>query len=219
MSVRLSRGDAAGLGNPLGRSRLRPLSVGHLAVGVAAILAFVANLAFLRSQDDTTLVMVAARDVAAGETLTAADIGTARVKAEGDILSALVTSTDALEGKVAARGIVAGTLISASDVLDRATPGGLASMAIPIDPSHAAGGQIRAGDRVDLVDVTREGGASYVIRDAPVLSISEERTGALAGSGGEHLVIGVTADQVLAVAEAIADGSVDVVVTTGVNGG
>jgi Flp pilus assembly protein CpaB len=92
-------------------------------------------------------------------------------------------------------------------------------MAIPIDPSHAAGGLIRPGDRVDLVDVTREGGASYVVRDAPVLSISEARTGALAGSGGEHLVIGVTADQVLAVAEAIADGSVDVVVTTGVDGG
>jgi Flp pilus assembly protein CpaB len=219
VSVGLSRGDAAGVGTPSGRSRLRRLSVGHLAVGVAAILAFVANLAFLRSQDDTTLVMVAARDVAAGETLTAADLGTARVKAEGDILSSLVTSADALEGKVAARGIVAGTLISAGDVLEGATPDGLASMAIPIDPSHAAGGLIRPGDRVDLVDVTREGGASYVVRDAPVLSISEARTGALAGSGGEHLVIGVTADQVLDVAEAIADGSVDVVVTTGVDGG
>lgn len=219
MSVGLSRGDAAGVGTPATRSRLRRLSVGHLAVGVAAILAFVANLALLRSQDETTVVMVAARDVAAGETLSATDFGTARVKAEGDILASLVTSAEALEGKVASRPIVAGTLIAASDVLDRATPDGLASMAIPIDPSHAAGGSIRAGDRVDVVDVTREGGAAYVVRDAPVLSVSEARTGALAGSGGEHLVIGVTAEQVLAVAEAIADGSVDVVVTTGAKDG
>lgn len=219
MSVGLSRGDAAGVRKSASGSRLRRLSVGHLAVGVAAILAFVANLAFLRSQDDSTLVMVAARDVAAGETLTAADLGTARVKAEGAILSSLVTSPDSLEGKVASRPIMAGTLIAGTDFLDRASPGGLASMAVPIDPAHAAGGLIRVGDRVDLVDVTREGGAAYVIRDAPVLSVSEARTGALAAGGGEQLVIGVTSDQVLAVAEAIADGSVDVVVTTGVDGG
>lgn len=198
---------------------MRRLSVGHLAVAVAAILAFVANLAFLRSQDDTTLVMVAARDVAAGDTLTAADLGTARVKAEGALLSSLVTSPDSLEGKVAARPIMSGSLIAGTDVLDRVSPDGLASMAVPIDPAHAAGGLIRVGDRVDLVDVTRESGAAYVIRDAPVLSISEARSGALAAGGGEHLVIGVTSDQVLAVAEAIADGSVDVVVTTGVDGG
>jgi hypothetical protein len=69
------------------------------------------------------------------------------------------------------------------------------------------------------VDVDDQGVAAYVVGDAPVLAISEQATGALAGSGGRHIVVGLDKDQVLAVAEAIADGEVDVVVATGAGDG
>lgn len=214
------KGDTAPGGSPVGRRpRLRRLSVGHLAVAVTAILAFIANLAFLRSLDHSQPVVVAARAVAAGQVLQAADLGTAPVNAEAAVFDSLFTAPESLVGLVAGRPLEPGALITRADVLGQANPAGLASMALPIDPAHAAGGLVRIGDRVDVVDVTRDGGATYVLRDAPVLAVSEGGSGSLAPTGGEHLVVGVTAEQAIAVAEAIADGAVDVIVTTGVGGG
>lgn len=219
MSVGLRAGGSAPGRSP-GKARLRRLSIGHFAVGVAAVLAFVANLAFLRSQDDSTPVVVAAREIAAGEAVAVGDLTLTRVRAEAGILSTLLTSVEGVEGRVAARPITAGELVGTSDLLDQAAPGGLASMAVPIDPAHAAGGLIRVGDRVDVVDVGKDGAAVYVVRDAPVLSVADEGTAALAGTGGgRHLVVGLDDEQVLAVARAIADGQVDVVVTTGTGDG
>jgi Flp pilus assembly protein CpaB len=197
------------------RSPLRRFSLGHIAVVVAAILAFVANVAFLRSRDDATAVLVAARPIVAGETVGPDDLTTTRLRAEPSVMSTLLMSIDGVDGRVARRSLAPGEMVGAGDLLTAAAPGGMASMAVPMDPAHAAGGTIRVGDRVDIVDVDPDGVAGYIVRDAPVLSVSEERVGALAGSSNRHVVIGLFDDEVLAVAEAIADGKVDIVVTTG----
>lgn len=201
------------------RRVMRRWSIGHLAVAVAAILAFVANLAFLRSQDDATPVVVAARAIEAGEVIEREDLSTTMLRADAGLLATLLTSAEGMEGRVASRPLGEGELVGAGDLLDGAGPDGLASMSIPIDPSHAAGGVIRVGDRVDVVDVDGEGAAGYVVRNVPVLAVSSSGSGALAATGRDHLVLGLDEEQVLAVAEAIADGEVEVVVTTGATGG
>ena len=219
MSVGVKR-ETPDRASPAGPRRpSRRLSLGHLAVAVAAILAFVANVAFLRSMDDSVSVVVAARQVSAGSPIGAGDLTTARLRADSTVLAGLVMSMDGLTGRIARRDLAAGELVGDADLLSSAAPDGLRSMALPIDPAHAAGGSIRVGDRVDLVDVDDQGVAAYVVGDAPVLAISEQATGALAGSGGRHIVVGLDKDQVLAVAEAIADGEVDVVVVTGAGDG
>lgn len=202
---------------PTTRHPLRRWSVGHLAVALAAVLAFVANLAFLRSADDTVTVLAAGRTIQAGETIEADDLTTTRIAADAGVLATLLTSTEGLEGSVAGRTLAAGELVGAGDLLTAAAPLGLASMALPVEPAHAAGGTIRSGDRVDIVDV-RDGAARFVVRDAPVLRGPSGDPGAL-GSTGNHIVVGLEETQILAVAEAIADGSVDVVVTTGASDG
>lgn len=216
LGVRHSAGEAEA---PVRRGRVRRFSLGHLAVAVGAVLALVANLAFMQSIDDSVDVVVAARPVAAGEVITAGDLTTVRMRTEAHVLAGLVTSTEGLDGRIARRDLADGELIGQADLLGTAAPGGLSSMAIPIDPAHAAGGIIRVGDRVDVVDVNRDGVAAYVVRDAPVIGISAESGGALAVSGRDHLVLGLDSDQVLAVAAAIADGEVDIVVTTGSGSG
>ena len=201
------------------RSPLRRWSIGHLAVALAALLAFSANLAYLRSLDDGAPLVVAARAITAGTVITAGDLTTASIRADPSILAALVTSVGDGAGRVARRDLAPGELVAAADLLAPAAPHGLRSMAIPIEPAHAAGGRIGVGDRVDVVDVDREGGARYVVRGAPVLAVSEDRSGALSVSSGRHLVLGVTAEQALELAAAIADGKVDVIVSTGADGG
>lgn len=199
--------------------RLPRVSLGHLAVAVAAILALVANVAFLRSLDESVAVVVVQRPIAAGSTIGVGDLTTGRLRADANVMAGLITSSDGLVGRVARRDLTSGELVGQADLLASAAPDGLRSMAVPIDPSHAAGGLIRVGDRVDLVDVDPAGVAAYVVRAAPVLAVSEQSTGALAGAGGRNIVVGLDEGEVLAVAEAIADGDVNVVVTTGADGG
>ncbi len=203
---------------PFRARRLPRLSLGHVAVALAALLAFVANVALLRSNDDTTAVVVAAHAIEAGQTVGVGDLETARVRGDASVMAGLLTSFDGLDGRVARRRLEAGELIGSQDLLSEPAPDGLRAMAIPVTAAHAAGGSIRVGDRVDLVDVGQDGIASYVVRAAPVISVSSVETGALTGTTHDHIVIGVDAGAALAVAEAIDDGSVDVIVTTGADG-
>lgn len=218
MSVGIRPGGSGGVAETPRRRSIRRWSLGHVAVAVAAILAFVANLAFLRSRDDATAVVVAARPIQAGEVVERSDLTTTMIRADAGVLSTLLSSPEDTEGRVARRSLGEGELVGAADLLEGAGPDGMASMSIPIDPAHAAGGVIRVGDRVDVVDVDQDGVAGYVVRDVPVLAVPSPATGALSAAGREHLVLGLEDEAVLAVAEAIADGEVDVVVTTGVSG-
>jgi Flp pilus assembly protein CpaB len=199
--------------------RLPRLSLGHVAVALAALLAFVANVALLRSHDDTTAVVVAANVIEAGQVVGADDLSTARVQGEASVMAGLLTSIDGLQGRVARRSLEEGELIGSRDLLSEPAPPGLRAMALPVNPAHAAGGSIRVGDRVDLVDVGQDGVAAYVVRNVPVISVSSGDTGALATAGREYIVIGVDAPAALAVAAAIDDGAVDVIVTTGSGNG
>ncbi|SRR5688572_15039558 len=218
MTVGLPSGVKEGVGEAI-RSRWRRPSLGHLAVALAAILAFVANMAFLRSRDDMTPVVVAARPIQAGETVEAEDLTTTEVRADAGIIATLLTSVEGLEGRVARRSLAAGELVGAADLLTAASLGGLASMSVPTDEAHAAGGMIRVGDRVDLIDVDGVGRADFVVRNVPVIAVSSEGSGAFVGSDQGYVVLGLEPSATLAVAEAIADGRVDIVVTTGVGNG
>lgn len=217
MSVGIRAGAEAGRRDANGAARIRRPSLGHLAVGLAALLAFVANLAFLRSQSETSPVVALARTVEAGAVITTADLTTVDLAGDESVLAGLVVSTDGLDGLVARRALAAGALLQPGDLLTEAAPGGLRSMAIPVTPAHAAGGTIRLGDTVDVVDV-RDGVAVYVVRNAPVVSVPDTGAAGLVGGSVDHVVIGLDEDQVLAVAAAISDGEVDVVVTTGADG-
>ncbi|HZD05519.1 MAG TPA: SAF domain-containing protein, partial [Longimicrobiales bacterium] len=126
-------------------------------MAVAALLAFTANLLFLRSVDDATPVVVAARSIDAGQVVTVEDLKTARIRAGAEVMDGLVASTEGLAGRVARRDLRAGELVGTGDLLAIPAPQGLVSMAVPVDPAHAAGDTIRVGDRVGIVDVDDSG--------------------------------------------------------------
>lgn len=195
--------------------RVRRFSLGHVAVVAAAALAFVANVAFLRTTDDAVSVVAVARDLPAGHVVTAADLTTADVRVDASVLSTLLTSDDGLVGRVLRTDLAAGSLVGSGDLLAEAAPDGRRAMGLPISPAHAAGGALRTGDVVDVVDVGDDGAARYVVRGAHVVGVADDVGGALSVPGGDHVVLAVEEADVLPIAEAIADGEVDLVVTTG----
>src|SRR3989304_649977 len=101
-----------------GRRRLTRLSLGHLIMIVAGLLAFLVNLSFLRSVDERTLVAVAARDMPAGSRVSPADFDLVPVGAEGTVLERLVTEDrlQDLEG-ILAQDVEAGGLVGLADVV------------------------------------------------------------------------------------------------------
>lgn len=189
---------------PLGR-----LSTGHWVMLLAGMVAVVLNFAFLRSQQHTVDVAVANVDLVAGSRLDVADVTFTPVHAEESVQRALVSATDLDRGAVVVRTIPAGTLLSKTDLTTKTD--GKRAMSIPIDREHAVGGLLKRGDRVDVV-ASGSGTARYVLVGAEVLSVSDE-SGALGSS--YSVTLALDADQVLSVAAAMSEGSLEIIRSTG----
>jgi len=183
---------------------------------LAAVLAFAVNLVVLRSRDDTTPVAAVRTGVVAGEVIDSSNIRLVEVDVDADILSSLFQGNEAqqLVGMVATRHLVAGELLSRSALIPPAGAEGMRAMSVPIDPAHAVGGDLVAGDRIDLIHVT-EAGPRYVLVGAEVLSVANPDRAALTGPTGFHVVLAVTEESALEVAAAINDGKIELVRSTG----
>ncbi len=195
------------------------LSGAHLLVAVAGILAVLANLAVLRSVDDRVPVVVARTDVAAGEVVGPGMFTTALVDVPPEVLAGLVRGSEltTLEGSVVTRSLAASEVLRRSDLVAPAAPGGRLAMSIPVDPARAVGGRLVEGDRVDVVRVA-DGSASFVATNLTVLAVADSDRGALGSPRGFFVVVAVDRDQTLALAETIAAGGFEVVLSTGAEG-
>ncbi|CAN5282725.1 hypothetical protein BH18ACT5_BH18ACT5_15530 [soil metagenome] len=198
------------------RNPLTRITASHLLMVLAAVLAFATNVIVLRNQDETRSVVVTTSRIEAGRTLTASDFAEAPVDLDDDLFATLIPweRSTTLTGMVAARTMDAGQMVMAADMRPAAAPDRLRAISIPIDPEHAVGGDLVAGDRIDLISVSEEG-STYVLFAAEVLSVPTPGRGSIAGVGGFYLVVAVDAEQALAVASAIQLGAIEVVRSTG----
>jgi Flp pilus assembly protein CpaB len=188
----------------------------HLLIAVAVLLAFIFNFLALQDRGETALVAVAETDLPAGARLTPSDIRFVPVAADFAGLEGLVGESDwaAMEGWVLTRSLEQGSVVDRLSLGEPTAGDGLRSMSIPVPVENAAGGLLVAGDVVDVVSVT-DGAARFVASGVSVVSVAPRETGGIGGSAGYHLVVSVTAEEALAVAEAIDAGSVEVIRATG----
>jgi Flp pilus assembly protein CpaB len=214
--------DQVGEATPVGPKRIRrrnPLtrvSAAHLLMVLAAVLAFATNLVVLRNLDQTRAVAVAAIDLPAGRQVEATHLRAVEVDVDEEVYARLIPWAEAtmLVGQVTAHPIGEGVLVETGDFRDPSGPAGLRSMSIPIDAEHAVGGELGSGDRIDLILVGDEG-PRYVLAAAEVLAVSPTgELGALT-TGDFYIVVAVDADEALLVAEAIRDGRIEVIRSTG----
>ena len=216
--IREQVGEATrvGPGRVRRRNPLTRVSAAHLLMLLAAVLAFATNLVVLRNQDESRAVVVAAVSLAAGRLVETAHLRAVEVDVDDAVYSKLIPWANAadLVGQVTSHPIGEGVLIGMSDFRDPSGPAGLRSMSVPIDAEHAVGGDVSAGDRIDLI-LVGDDGPRYVLASAEVLAVSSiGELGALA-SGDFYIVVAVDPEQALSVAEAIRDGRIEVVRATG----
>ena len=161
------------------------------------------------------LVAVAAEAISEGSVVSGELVRLAPVAADFDALPGLLTDVELanLDGRVAGRSFPEGALIDESALIDRGVEEGLRTMSIPVAVEHAAGARLVVGDRVDVITVS-DGVARYVASDLLVVSHAEPETSGLASSA-YHVTVAVDAEQALALAEAMAGESLELVRSTG----
>lgn len=184
---------------------------------VAAVLAGLLNLVALRSGDDRVRVAVAASPLPAGQPVAAHALRYAELAADPGVVEQLLQPEQAVDvdGWTAAGDIAEGALVRRGDLRAPAAGDGQRAMSIPLEPAHAVGGALAAGDRVDVIDV-RTDAAEYVVTDAEVLGVSRSAGGpGLAGLGGFSITVAVDDGAALRLALAIRNDAVEVVRATG----
>ena len=206
----------AGTSAPTVRSaRYRP-SLSHIAIALVAVLAFVLNYLALQSREATTLVAIADSPIAAGSPLTPDVVRLVPLSADFEGLDNLVGEADLeeLEEWIVGRSVREGELINRSLVVRPGAGEGLRTMSIPVSVEHAAGATLVIGDRVDVISMVGERPA-FVATDLEVVSIADTTQTGLSGAGPYHVVVGVSPEEALALTRAIADGSLEMLRSTG----
>lgn len=122
------------------------------------LLAVLAALLTLRAQR-TVAVLVAARDVRAGEQLAASDVAVARMH-EDSVPAGALTAPDDAVGEYVAWPLTAGEPVLGRMMRHQrsgieltaavSVPDGFHAVAVPVQPAGAVGGMLAPGDHVDV---------------------------------------------------------------------
>ncbi|HUP70371.1 MAG TPA: hypothetical protein VM142_11215 [Acidimicrobiales bacterium] len=190
----------------------------HGLMVLSGLLAFVLMATVMGDRSERIQVAVAQADIAAGAILRSTLVKPSELAADSPLASSLVSLAMVRSGKwTATRAIAAGDPIRRSDLARSQNRPGLRSMSISVARENAVGGALGVGDKVDVIDVV-DGRAVFVVTDVEVTKVATPMSsgGITRGAGREFfVVVQVDPSQALALAEALADGKLDVVRSTG----
>lgn len=194
----------------------RRLSAGHVVMLTAALAAVLVNYSVLRAREDTVRVAVASEALRAGTAVTPGSFEFVDVRVDDELAATLLTPGGLRDrdGWVATGAVHAGELVRVTDLQAPSAPAAQRAMSLPIDPRHAVAGALEAGDRVDVIEV-RDETARYLVTDTEVLAVGEMARGGLEGLSGFSITLAVDDEAALRLAEALHDGALDVVRSTG----
>jgi Flp pilus assembly protein CpaB len=194
----------------------RRVAPGAAVPVVAAILAVLVTLLAFHQQRATIRVAVAAQTIQAGTALPPAAVALAQVKIPDAMRTQLLSPAEAagVTGWIATHTIAQGAPLARTDLVRPAAAQQLRVMSIPVAKSHAAGGQIAVGDRVDVID-TQSGQPVYAVAAAEVTAVASPDSAALTGAQDWTVSVAVDAQAALRLANAIQGAKFDVVRSTG----
>ncbi|MHB1444729.1 MAG: RcpC/CpaB family pilus assembly protein [Acidimicrobiales bacterium] len=183
------------------------LSLGHVLPLALAVVAGLLVLAGLKDRSATEAVAVATHSISAGQPLTAADFRWVSVhRSDGSVVTGLLSPSDAAGPWVAAVDIPGGAPVALGE-LTRSSPAlGLGSMSIQVPPSHADGGALQPGDRVDVISAA-SGQAVYLATDLEVLAVDQAQGGVLGSVQDSSYYVTVAVDRATALRLAAALGA------------
>lgn len=178
--------------------------VGGLLVALAAVITWLAVTSSERRAGHT--VVVATRAIAPGERIEESALEMRTVVIDDEIASHDFASTSQLIDGVMLGPVAEGEVIQRSAVLQDTSQQRLRQFSFPVDRERALNGDLRAGERVDILATFGSGSeatTTVLARNALILRSVEQKSGTLSSSGKLILTAGLqSADQVLDAAHA-----------------
>lgn len=183
-------------------------------------IAMTAGWHTLDAAEQGRLVWATGRDVPEGARLTSSDLESIRVDLPADQLAQYLDASTPLEGSLAVRSMSRGELVSAAAIAEPRTAIDARSISIPISADHAVGGDLSAGDLVDvLATVDARGTDAETILLVEAATVQDVVSDATFG-GGEGSLTGITvsvpAEQAMKIALAVRAAEIDVVRVDGI---
>lgn len=166
------------VGLPSGRA-----VVGGLLMALAAVGTFLAYSD--ATADDTIDVLIAARPLRVGDTITNADVELVPVELPGEVRG-LFGDPDAAVGRQVVAAVDQGEFLHASDTVDPVDGAELLEVAVSLPGNRAVSG-LAAGERVDIFSTWGGDVTELIAVDARVLEFSGD-SGVLL-SGGDQVVV------------------------------
>jgi Flp pilus assembly protein CpaB len=190
--------------------------VGGLLVSTAALAAFLAASGASGSPQQS--VVVSRRALAVGERLDSSTLATTTVDTRTAESLRAFLSVDALAGAVALAPIGEGELVQRSAVLTGGPTEPTRQFSFPVDRERALNGDLRAGERVDVLATYGSGSdatTTVLARDANVIRVTDAKSGSLGSSGKLIVTLALTSpDQLLDAVHAAQVASITVVSST-----
>ena len=190
--------------------------VGALLVSAAGLGTFLAVTASGESQHQT--VIVANRPIAVGERIESSALTTASIERGSSLASHGFSSAESVLGSVALAPLGEGELVQRSAVLTGGPPEPAREFSFPVDRDRALNGDLRAGERVEVLATYGSGTdatTTVLARDARVIRITDAKSGSLGSSGKLILTLALSsADQLLDAAHAAQVASLTIVRST-----
>lgn len=203
---------------PRRRKARERISLGHLFMIAAALLAFVLVVSVLQDRSKTTQVLVARTDIQPGSAITPDLVRQVALPAGSDLAGAMAGLGDLAGGRaIAAQRIESGDPVTLTAIAPRNDNDGFRAMSIPIERARAVGGELAPGDRIDVISVTGSS-ATYVATDLEVLKTQNQQgTGALGSSAltDYYVTVAVNGQMALAISLAQQTGEISILRSTG----
>ncbi len=174
----------------VGRSRSLPsgrAALGALLVTLAGIGFYLASVR--ATSVPTTPYVVVVRDLSPGHRLTSNDLKVVNLRLESALIARTFTDKAALVGARTLGPIGGGELLQQSNIIQNAQGAAGREMSFSIDTARALDGQLRPGERVDVVATADADGGpktTIVIGAALVIRVSGD---GLTGTGERIVVV------------------------------
>lgn len=189
----------------------------HLVAVLAGLITALLLLVWTRGQEHVIGVVAASTEIQSGATIESGDMVVVDMPAGSPFTSVMVdaSSIDTLVGQVATRRIQASEPLLSSDIRPVGAQTGRRAMSIALPSSNALGGEIEAGDVVDVL-VVSEDETRFVAEAVAVLGVPDRGAGGLVSASTSWWVtLSVDDTDALEIADGVEHGSVYLVRSTG----
>jgi hypothetical protein len=165
---------------------------GHLLMIVCGLIAFLLAIIVLGGKSKTVTVYVAKDDIVAGRVLTTSMFTATEVKSS-TLDPTFILSGELKSGKsYSAKSISKGEALTHGDVTPSASKNNARVMSIPISQTLAVNGDLKKGDRVDIIATPEDECAYRALSNVEIFETPSKSGGGALSGGSNSFVLKVT---------------------------